>query len=217
VIFSHARSSELEERAEREDRTVYELLNEKVEELSTEEPFPARLTEELHLLPYFHGNRSPRADASLKGMVSGRRLTDSIEELARIYLATIQAVAHGTRHIIDTLNEAGYEIETIVATGGGTKNPLFLREHADVTGCRIVLPEEQEAVILGSAMLGAVAAGRYDSVLRAMSRMSEAGRVVEPSGREVLAYHDRKHAVFQRMYEDQMAYRSLMAGGGMKE
>lgn len=210
VIFSHARSTELEERAEDADRTVYELLNARVDRLSENEPFRARLTRDLHVLPYFHGNRSPRSDPSLTGMISGLRLSDSIDELARLYLATIQAVAHGTRHIVDTLNEAGYRIETIVATGGGTKNPLFLREHADVTGCRIVLPSEREAVLLGSAMLGAVASGERESVLEAASAMSGVGRVIEPTGGDVKRYHDAKHAVFHRMYEHQMEYRARM-------
>ncbi len=92
-------------------------------------------------------------------MVSGLSLADSLDALARLYLATIQAVAHGTRHIVDVLRAGGYRIDTILACGGGTRNEVFLREHADATGCRIVLPAEPEAVLLGSAILGAVAAG----------------------------------------------------------
>ena len=48
----------------------------------------------------------------------------------------------------------------MIACGGDTKNPVFLREHADATGCRVVLPREPEAVLLGAAMLGAVAQRR---------------------------------------------------------
>ncbi len=216
VIDSHVRSAELEEEAEDTASTVYELLNQTVERLGESESFPARLTRELHVLPYFHGNRSPRADASLRGMISGLRLSDSREELALMYLATIQAIAHGTRHIIDQMNEAGYEIETIIAAGGGTKNPLFLREHADVTGCQIVLPREPEAILLGSAMLGAVAGGEYGSVVDAMKGMSGTGSVIEPAGGAVASYHDSKHRVFHRMYEHQLEYRRMMVGIGVE-
>lgn len=210
IIFSHARAEELEEKEEKTGKTVYELLNEKVEELSQPLEFPAQLTREMHVLPYFHGNRSPRADASLRGMISGLRLSDSVDELARLYLATIQAVAYGTRHIIQAMNQEGYQINTIIATGGGTKNPLFLREHADATGCKIVLPEEPEAVLLGSAMLGAVAAGRYDSVQEAMEVMSGIGGVIEPAKGEVETYHDAKYEVFHRLHNDQISYRDIM-------
>ena len=59
------------------------------------------------------------------------------------------------------MDQAGYAVDTILACGGGTRDPVFLREHADATGCRIVLPREPEAVLLGAALLGAVAAGAH--------------------------------------------------------
>ncbi len=210
VIGAHARAPELKAEAEAHGTTVYERLNDRLDALAREVPFPAALTRELHLLPYFHGNRSPRADPTLRGMISGLRLSESAGELARLYLATIQAIAHGTRHIIETLNDHGYRIDTILMTGGGTKNPVFLREHADVTGCRVVLAAEPEAVLLGAAMLGAVASGDFPDLLAAMDAMSGVGERIDPAGGEVARYHRAKHAVFQRMYRDQIDYRELM-------
>ncbi|MBK8996338.1 MAG: FGGY-family carbohydrate kinase [Myxococcales bacterium] len=210
VIGSHARGAELSAEASRRGESVYALLNERLEALAGRAPFPAELTRELHVLPDHHGNRSPRADPTLRGMVSGLRLSDSVDSLALAYLATIQGIAHGTRHILDTMNAHGYRIDTILACGGDVKNPVFVREHADATGCRIVLPREPEAVLLGSAILGAVASGDSPSVLEAMAKMSCAERVVEPAGGAVASFHQKKHAVFQRMYADQMAYRELM-------
>ncbi len=93
------------------------------------------------------------------------------------------------------------------------KSPVFLREHADVTGCRVVLPAEPEAVLLGSAMLGAVAAGDAPSVVSAMGAMSRAGAMLAPSGSDVAALHAKKHQVFLRMHDDQLAHRALMAAG----
>lgn len=209
VIFSHARGRELLERARRESTSVYALLNQVLATASPE--IAPELTAELHVLPDFHGNRSPRADPTLRGMLSGLRLSDSVESLSLLYFATVQAIAHGTRHILAALATQGYQIDTLLACGGDTKNPLFLREHADICGCRVVLAREPEAVLLGSALLGAVAAGRYTSVVDAMAAMSAAGSVVEPRMGPVRAYHAKKHSVFLRMYEDQMAYRALMS------
>ncbi|HVY46348.1 MAG TPA: FGGY-family carbohydrate kinase, partial [Minicystis sp.] len=213
VIRSHARGVELEERAKGEGTSVYAILNGVLDELAAKggARFPAELTRELHVLPDHHGNRSPRADPTLRGMVSGLKLSASVQSLALLYLATIQAIAHGTKHIVDCMNAAGYRANMLLACGGDTKNPVFVREHADVTGCRVVLPEEPEAVLLGSAILGAVASGDKESVLAAMAAMDRAARVVEPAGGEVAAFHAKKHRVFLRMYDDQMAYRALMA------
>ena len=112
---------ELQDEARAGSCTVYELLNERLDALSASAGFPARLTRELHVLPYFLGNRSPRADPTLRGAVSGLRLSDTVDDLALLYLATIQAVAHGTRHIIDTMNAAGCRIDTILADRKSTR------------------------------------------------------------------------------------------------
>lgn len=210
VIDGHALGAELRAQAKREGTTAYALLNARLTQLAEGKAFPAELTRELHVLPYFHGNRSPRANPSLRGMVSGLKLTNSLDSLALLYLATIQAIAHGTRHIIDTMNASGFRIDTLIACGGDTKNEVFVREHADATGCRILLPREPEAVLLGSAVLGAVASGDQPSVLAAMGAMNAVASTVNISGQAVADYHTRKHQVFQRMYADQLAYAEAM-------
>ena len=210
VVQSSARGVELAAQAAAQGTTVYSLLNERLAALGRDAPFPAALTRDLHVLPYFHGNRSPRADPTLRGGISGLKLVDTADSLALLYLATVQSIAHGTRHIVDVLRAHGYRIDTVLACGGDTKNETFLREHADASGCRIVLPAEPEAVLLGAAILGAVACGDRASIVDAMGAMTRAGRVIEPAGGEVARYHAAKHRVFQRMYGDQMAYRELM-------
>jgi len=210
TIESHARGAELTAEARREGTTPHALLNRRLDALAAEAPFPAALTRGLHVLPDHHGNRSPRADPSLRGMVSGLKLSDSLDQLALLYLATIQAIALGTRHILEAMNAQGYRVGTLFASGGDTRNPVFLREHADATGCRVVLPAEPEAVLLGAAILGAVASGDHATVLAAMAAMNRAGRVIEPQRGAVGAYFDAKYRVFHRMHEDQLAYRALM-------
>ncbi|NOU34432.1 MAG: FGGY-family carbohydrate kinase [Polyangiaceae bacterium] len=212
VIQSHARAGELVVEAKNRGTTVYALLNERLDALGAGCAFPAAVAADLHVLPDHHGNRSPRADSSLRGMISGLRLSDSVDHLARVYLATIQAIAHGTKHILDAMNACGYRIDTLFACGGDLKNPVFVREHADATGARLVLPAEPESVLLGAAMLGAVASGDALSVPAAMATMARVDRVVLPAAGDVAAFHARKHAVFLRMHEDQLAYRSLMHG-----
>lgn len=214
TVLTTTRGAELATEARARGHSVHELLNERVALLARELPFAALLTADLHVLPYHHGNRSPRAEPTARGMVSGLRLSDSLDSLALRYYATVQAIAHGTRHIVDTMNRHGHRIELLVATGGDAKSALFLQEHADATGCRIALPAEPEAVLLGAAMLGAVASGDQPSVLAAMAAMSTAGRWIEPATGPAARYHEAKHRVFQRMFADQLAYRELMREAG---
>jgi FGGY-family pentulose kinase len=212
TIRTHARGAELAAEAAAKSTTVYALLNARLDAMAVRAGVEsvAELAADLHVLPYHHGNRSPRADPSLRGMVSGLRLVDTLDSLALLYLATIQAIAHGARHILDEMNRGGYRISTILACGGDTRNPLFVQMHADVTGCRVVLPREAEAVLVGAAVLGAVASGDYRSILEAMAAMTQAGKVVQPVQGRPARFHEAKHAVFLRMCADQLAYRAQM-------
>ncbi|HEX4260642.1 MAG TPA: FGGY-family carbohydrate kinase [Acetobacteraceae bacterium] len=189
---------------------VFDTLNARLAAMARSVPFRAALSHDLHVFPDFHGNRSPRADPTLRGMISGLSLGPDADDLARLYLATMQAIAYGTRHIIAALDARGYAIDTVLACGGHLRNPVLLAEHADATGCRIAIPEESEAVLLGAATLGAVAGGCHPDLAAAMRAMTRVRAVIEPAGGAARSYHDAKYAVFQRMHDDQIAYRALM-------
>lgn len=212
VILSSSHTKRLKDQAEKEGSTVYDLLNKRLVKLAEDREIAdiGLLTKDLHVLPYFHGNRSPRADPFLTGGTTGLTLSDTPDDLALLYLAVIQAIACGTRHIIESMNEKGYAIRQIVATGGGTKNEIFLRQHADICGCDVILAKESEAVLLGSAVLGSVAAGMYRSVSEAMRKMNHTGRIIRPEHEKSKKYHDSKYKVFLKMYEDQISYKKIM-------
>ncbi len=210
VITGHPAFGEATQRAETAGVSVYEVLNAEAARMRHERP-GEELTRDLHVLPYFHGNRSPRADSRARGMVSGLALDSSPEALALLYLGTIQSIAYGTRHIIDEFNRHGYEIGQICASGGGTRNPLWLQEHADITGCEVVVAPHSDAMLLGSAMLAAVAAGDCGSVPEAMRLMSPKAEAIQPSPQR-RAFHQAKYRVFLRMYEHQQEYLGIMEG-----
>jgi ribulose kinase len=213
VIYSHGAYPAAKEEADSEGISIFDFLNRQLSRLRSDygADFEGALTHELHVYPDFHGNRSPRADPTLRGMVTGLRLSATVEDLSLIYLATIQAIAYGLRHILQEMDAKGYSISKIFACGGGLKNQVFLREHANITGCELVLPKEPEAVLLGAAILGGVASGTFSDILDAMKSMNMAGKRIEPANGPVTEYHRRKYNVFQRMHADQIAYRDLMA------
>ncbi len=210
VIENHAYAAQLQKDAAARGETIYHLLNQKVEELKSGGG-RSQPTSNVHLLPDFLGNRSPRADSHSRGMVSGLTLDSTFENLAVVYYATIQAIAYGTRHIIEALNAKGYEINRIHACGGGTKNPLWIQEHADVTDCNVYIAKDCETVLLGAGILAAVAAGKYVSIVEAMAAMSPQAEVVKPNFAE-RDFHQSKYKVFKLMYENQLEYRRIMDG-----
>ncbi|KAB2600179.1 hypothetical protein D8674_010450 [Pyrus ussuriensis x Pyrus communis] len=214
IIESHLAAPYLANRAASQRISLFELLKKLLDTMmhDLKRPFVASLTEDMHVLPDFHGNRSPNADPKAKGMVCGLTLDTSQNQLALQYLATVQGIAYGTRHIVEHCNANGHKIDTILACGGLAKNALFIQEHADIIGCPIILPRESEPVLLGAAILGAVAARRYSSLHEAMKALNAAGQVIHPSkDPRVKKYHDAKYRIFRELYEQQLSHRSLMA------
>jgi FGGY-family pentulose kinase len=191
----------------RDGRSPYAVLNEWVAALRSREAHP---TCDLHVLPDHHGNRSPRADPQARGAVTGLSLEGGPEALARLYLATAQALAYGTRHIVDALIAAGHRIERLVVCGGGAKNPLLLQEQADALGRDLELVEDQDPVALGAALLAATAGGAFGSLSAAAAAMVRpGGRVTaRPSER---AFHDAKYQVFLQLHGDQRRHLDRMA------
>ena len=213
TLENHAAGLGLRQAAEAQGRTVYELVNDEVARLTAQAglPHPALLTRDLHVFDGHLGNRSPLADPRARGLVDGLGLDTSLSSLALLYLATLQSIAYGTRAILNALNGQGYKISRIYAVGGGTKNPFWLQEHADVTGATIYLPEEPEAVLLGAAILGAVASGSHADIPAAMHAMCRSASVVEPNP-ETAAYHAAKYEVYRELYDQQKARRERMRG-----
>ncbi|XP_072943773.1 FGGY carbohydrate kinase domain-containing protein [Epargyreus clarus] len=168
------------------------------------------LTKDLHVWPDFHGNRSPLADPNMRGMITGLSIDNSDQNLALLYLATLQALSYGTRHIIDALLLSGYEpFKSLLICGGITKDPLFVQIQADVVGLPILKPHVKDSVLLGSAILGACASKHFNSIEAAVKNMGGSAEVVKPNLNNK-AFHDKKYRVFLRMLQDQLKYRAIM-------
>ena len=210
LVASHPAGVMATAAAGRADRSVFDVLNDRLDALAGGEP-PGVLTRHRHVLPYHLGNRSPLADPSLSGTATGLSLTTDVDDLALSYLAAVQSLAYGTRHIVETLVAEGHEVRTILMTGSGMHNRLLVAEHADATGLPVVLPAEADSVLLGAAVLAGVASGHHPSIGAGMRRMARPGAVVEPRP-GLGAYHDAKYAVYRRMHADQLAYRAIMDG-----
>jgi len=158
----------------------------------------------LHVVPDFHGNRSPVADPNALGVISGLTLDDDFDSLCRLYWRAAVGIALGVRHILETLNRHGYAIGTLHVTGGHTHNPLLMELYADATTCTVVEPATEDATLLGTAMVAATAAGLYGSLNAAAMAMQQGGsaRRPNPAHREQF---DRDYRVFLMMLEQRRA------------
>ncbi|WP_420961485.1 FGGY-family carbohydrate kinase [Brucella sp. IR073] len=181
---------------------MHQRIVERVQQLRAEEG--ADFARRLHVLPDFHGNRSPLADPHAVGVISGLTLDASFDNLCRLYWRTAVGIALGVRHILEALNARGYTIDTLHVTGGHIKNPLLMELYADATGCTVIVPQAEDAMLLGTAMVAATAAGLYPDLAAACTGMQKGGLECKPSP-ETRTALDRDYRIFLTMHEQRAA------------
>jgi L-ribulokinase len=175
---------------------IYKLLNEKADALKVGESG-------LVALDWWNGNRSILVDADLTGLILGMTLQTKPEE---IYRALIEATAFGTRMIIETFNNNGVTISELFAAGGiPEKDPLTMQIYADIINMSIKISGSSQAPALGSAIFGAVAAGKqnggYDIIFEASNVMGKLKDVVYKPNAENAKVYDKLYAEYKLLHD----------------
>ncbi len=168
--FLENSAKDLVEAAKNGGPSPYEVLNEASKDIP-----PG--SDGVLVLEYFQGNRSPYTDAKARGTITGLTLSHRREH---IYHAIQEATCYGLELNLRTMRAAGYEPRAITACGGALSSPEWLKMHADVTGLEITVTEIQDAPTLGSAMMGALAAGRFADLQEAADAMVHYSAVIKP-------------------------------------
>jgi len=91
-----------------------------------------------------------------------------------------------------------------VISGGASRSLLVRQIMADTTDLAVVLPSCAEPVLIGAAMLGAVAAGAFTSLRAAMTAMSKLGPSTQATP-GMTSFHRAKrqvHALMRRLDAD---------------
>ena len=153
------------------------------------------------VVPEFNGNRSPFADPGARAVISGLSFERGLTSLAALYLAGLSGIGYGLRQLLVRLRERGIEISSIVASGGAARSELVCQMLADTTGTTVLLPEREEPVLLGSAMLGGVAGGLFPDLGQAMAAMSGGSRQFTSVTGDLADLHTRRFACFEALQD----------------
>ncbi|MGV3489708.1 MAG: FGGY-family carbohydrate kinase [Devosia sp.] len=186
---------------------LHRRVVERIMELRATEGF--ELGAGLHVLPDFHGNRSPFADPRALGVISGLSLESDFDSLCRLYWRTAVSIAVQVRHILETLGAQGYGIDTLHVVGGHTHNALLMELYADATGCTVIEPMTQDATLLGVAMVAATAAGLHADLPTACTAMSQRDIERRPNA-AARARFDRDFAIHLAMQRHRAELHALM-------
>jgi D-ribulokinase len=172
----------------------------------------ALLARDIHVLPEFLGNRSPYADPDSRAVIAGLDLDSDIGAMERLFVAGLCGLAYGLADVVDAFRSDGVASSMMVMSGGAGRSPLVRQIMADTTGLTVALPQTQEPVLLGAAMLGAVASGAFASIRDVMASMSAIGRLSEASAPGIADFHRSKRRVHELMRKLERDGRNAMHG-----
>ncbi len=107
-------------------------------------------------LPYLSGERTPVADAQIRGLFMGLGHETDTKDLTH---AVMDGVAFAFRDSLEALKATGTEIGQITAVGGGSRSEFWLKIIATVLGVPIEVPVDGDfGGAFGAARLGLIAA-----------------------------------------------------------
>jgi xylulokinase len=147
-------------------------------------------TEPLLFLPCLAGERVPLWDADARGAFWGLSLGQGPADLVR---AVVAGVAFNNRLVLELAATAVPEPPAeLRITGGAARSDLWCRTKADVLGVPIVRAGEEEAALVGAAMVAGTMLGQDADLAAAQRRCVRLGRRFLPDA--------RRSAAFARLY-----------------
>lgn len=122
-------------------------------------------------MDWLNGRRTPDADQSLKGALTGLNLAT---DAPRIFRTIAESTCFGAKAIVERFEREGVPVKGLIGIGGVAKKSAFIMQMmADVINMPICIHRSEQTCALGAAMFAATAAGIFSRVEDAMETMGQ--------------------------------------------
>jgi len=177
------------EKAEAKDNqtSVYEIL----EKNMIDEPT------KILVLPHFAGAATPYMDEGSKGAIVGLTVSHTASDL---YRAMMEGVVYEMRLNIELLEEAGIEIKTLKATGGGAASRVWMQMKADILNIPVISLGSSEAGATGCAIMAGLAIGIFNKLEHAAEYMIHEKETYYPREEMYRAY-SKEYEKYKKLYK----------------
>lgn len=162
-------------------------------------PRPGRLT----MVTSLAGERTPSWNPKARGIIDGVDLaTDGLD----LMLAAMEGNALSLARDVATMREAGYPVDRIISTGGGSSSRAWLQIKADMLGVPIDRPASGHGAAQGAAVLAGLAIGYIDSLetVRSLGAQVEARYEPDAALTEAYAARAEHYATLTRINDDRV-------------
>jgi len=110
--------------------------------------------------------------------------------------AVVESIAFGIRRVLEALEESGCPVDEMRVTGGQARNVIWNQLKADITGKRILVPEIEDAELLGSAACALVYQKEFLGLREASDELVKVRAVFNPRA-ERLGVYDELYAAYR--------------------
>lgn len=160
-----------------------EGMEEILEETAAVAPGAGRLL----FLPFLTPEPFPIWDPHMRGAFLGLTIEHGRREMMR---AVLESSGFAVRSVIALMEDAGCQIADLRVTGGLARFPRWCQARADVTGKKVLLPEQEEANLVGNACVGFFGLEEFDSPAHAADHLVRFQKVFMPNERTRDAYDE---------------------------
>lgn len=137
--------------------------------------------------PYLVGERTPHADATIRGSFIGM---DSSHQRKDFVRSVLEGITFSLNESIDIFRKSGKTIDTIYSIGGGAKNREWLQIQADIFDAKIVKLASEQGPGMGAAMLAAYGCDWFPSLQECADAFLEESEAYEPIKEHVVKYKE---------------------------
>ncbi|HHR6051110.1 TPA: FGGY-family carbohydrate kinase [Providencia alcalifaciens] len=200
LLSLHPMAAQAKAMAKEQGKPLPVMLADKVLEKSNSPSQAVELAEGIHIVPEFLGNRAPFADPHAKAIIAGLTMDNSFDNLLTFYTAGVCSIGYGLRQIIEAQAQSGAKIQNIAISGGAGQHPLIRQLLADACGVPVISTQASEPVLLGSAILGAVAGGVCENVAQAMAQFTNIDLTYQ-ANKQFKLHHETRFASFKHLQQ----------------
>ncbi|GGA37832.1 xylulokinase [Pelagibacterium lentulum] len=146
-------------------------------------------------LPYLSGERTPHNNAKARGSFTG---LSHLSDAKTMTQAVMEGVAFAVRDSQRVLADAGTDIKTLLAVGGGSRSELWLEMIATNLGMEIAIPQDGDfGGAFGAARLGLIAATGAEPA--SVCTMPKIKKTISPRA-DLKSAYDEQYERFRALY-----------------
>lgn len=150
--------------------------------------------------PYIVGERTPHADAKIRGTFTG---IDSSHKRGDFVRAVLEGIAFSLNESVEIFRNYGKKIDTVISIGGGAKSELWLQIQADIFNAKVVKLKSEQGPGMGAAMLAAVGLGWFNSLQDCANAFLSRDKVYRPNPQTV-EFYQKLYKIYKKVYPQTM-------------